>query len=167
MEILKQFGINPVLLVAQVINFLIILFLLKRFFYRPLLEVIKKREDVIKNGLESAEAGNTLLEKAREEEKKLLVKASEQAEKMIKNAKEESLEIKTNIEEKTNKRIEKMLSDAKIEIDRKSAETKKELSENILKVAITVLEKTLPQLLNKKEQEEILAKTAEKIGKRL
>ena len=55
MEIIKNFGVEPVLLVAQIINFLIILFILKKFLYKPVLDTLKKREDSIKEGLKQAE----------------------------------------------------------------------------------------------------------------
>ncbi|MBU2632677.1 F0F1 ATP synthase subunit B, partial [Patescibacteria group bacterium] len=48
MEIVKQFGLDPVLLVAQIVNFLILLFILKKLLYKPVLELLKKREDTIK-----------------------------------------------------------------------------------------------------------------------
>ena len=167
MEIFKQFGVNPVLLIAQIINFLIILYLLKKFFYKQILDVLKKREEEIKKGLQSAEEGNLLLQKAKEEEQKILSKASIQAEKIIKNAKEQSSELKKDLEEKTKERIEKMLLDANHEIERKTLETEKKLSDNILKIAISVLEKTIPSLLNKKEQDEIMKRAIQKISKRI
>jgi len=43
MDILNQFGIKPVLLAAQVVNFLALLFILKKFLYQPILKVLKTR----------------------------------------------------------------------------------------------------------------------------
>jgi F-type H+-transporting ATPase subunit b len=55
MEILKTFGFDPILLGAQIINFLIIFYLLKRFLYKPVLGMLKTREDKIKEGIKQAE----------------------------------------------------------------------------------------------------------------
>ena len=75
MEILKNLGFDPVMLAAQIVNFLIILYLLKRFLYKPILEMLKKREDSIKEGLKQAEEARITLEKTLQEEKKILSKA--------------------------------------------------------------------------------------------
>ena len=42
-------------LIAQIINFLILLFILKKFAYGPLMQVMKEREDKISSSLEAAD----------------------------------------------------------------------------------------------------------------
>ena len=77
MDFLKNLGFDPVMLGAQILNFLIIFFLLKRFLYKPVLDMIKKREDVIKEGLKQSEEAKLNLEKTLLEEKRILTKAQE------------------------------------------------------------------------------------------
>ena len=72
MEIVKEFGLNPYLLAAQIVNFLIILYILKKLLYKSVLDMLKKRSDSIKEGIKQAEEGRLTLEKALEEEKKIL-----------------------------------------------------------------------------------------------
>src|SRR3989344_4208301 len=91
MEFLQTLGFDPIMLGAQILNFLIILYLLKRFLYKPVLDIVKKRENKITQGLKDAEDAQKALDKALEEEKKILSKASENAKKIIENAKEEAL----------------------------------------------------------------------------
>ena len=62
MEIINNFGLDPLLLGAQIVNFLIIFFILKRFAYKPVLDILKKREDSIKEGLRQAEEGKKILD---------------------------------------------------------------------------------------------------------
>ena len=61
---MEAFGIQPLLLAAQIVNFLILAYILKRFLYKPVLEVLKKREKKIKDGLQAAEEGQAFLDKA-------------------------------------------------------------------------------------------------------
>ena len=44
-DLLKQFGIEPTLLIAQIINFSILLFVLTKFLYKPILKAIDKVAD--------------------------------------------------------------------------------------------------------------------------
>ena len=73
MEFIKDLGFNPLLLGGQIVNFLIIYFLLKRFAYKPILGLLKKREEDIKTGIKNAEEGKLVLEKALLDEKRILL----------------------------------------------------------------------------------------------
>src|ERR1035437_2709692 len=104
MEILKNFGFDPILLVAQIVNFLIILFLLKKFLYKPVLDMLKKRKDDIEKGVKDAEEGRLTLEKALEEEKKILRIAQEQSKKIIDDAGNQAIAIAQDIEQNSRRK---------------------------------------------------------------
>ena len=55
MDILSQFGVKPILLAAQVVNFLILLFILKKFLYGPILKVLSERRKKIEDSLKNVE----------------------------------------------------------------------------------------------------------------
>ncbi len=93
MDILSQFGVNPLLLAAQVVNFLILLFVLKKFLYGPILKVLEKRKLTIEQSLKHAEEIEQKLVAISEEEEKRLIKASQEGEKIIKQASESSVAI--------------------------------------------------------------------------
>src|SRR3989344_6794797 len=89
MEILKQFGIDPLLLAAQVVNFLILLFILKKFLYKPVLKVLDERKVRIETSLKNAEEIEKRLILTEEEKEKILAKASIEAQKMLDQTKKE------------------------------------------------------------------------------
>jgi F-type H+-transporting ATPase subunit b len=163
MEILKNFGLNPVLLGAQIVNFLIIMYLLKRFLYKPVLDVLKKRQTTIKDGLKQAEDARIKLEKVVIEEKNILRQAQLQSKKILEDAKEESLEITRQMNSDAKKQTEKLLSDAKEQIARESIETEKRLAVNTSKLAVVFLKKALTEFFSSKEQEEVIANALKKI----
>src|SRR5437870_10658982 len=55
MEILKNFGFEPILFIAQIVNFVIIYLILKKFLYKPVLKLLKDRKQTIAGGLKQAE----------------------------------------------------------------------------------------------------------------
>ena len=79
MEALANLGINGKLLLAQAINFLVLLYILKRFAYKPMLEFLEKRTARIEKGLKDAEAAQAKLKEIESEEKKVLGKARQEA----------------------------------------------------------------------------------------
>ncbi len=165
MEIVKNFGLNPILLGAQVINFLIVLFILKKVLYKPVLEVLKKRQFTIREGLKQAEDARIKLEKVVIEEKNILRNAQLQSKKIIEDAKLESVEITRQMNIEAKKQTEKLLNDTKEQIVRESIETEKRLALSTSKLAVTFLEKTLKEFFSSKEQKEVISNALKKIKK--
>jgi F-type H+-transporting ATPase subunit b len=165
MEILKTFGVDPILLVAQIINFLIIFFLLKRFLYKPVLGMLKKREDKIKEGIKQAEEARVTLEKTLEQEKKIFAKAHDEAKALILDAKNQALEVSREVEENTKKQVEKILIDARTQIEQDTKRMEQELAEKVSGLAKDMLEKSLQGVIGEKEQKQILNKALKNIKK--
>ncbi|HUD04867.1 MAG TPA: F0F1 ATP synthase subunit B [Patescibacteria group bacterium] len=163
MEILKTFGVDPILLGAQIINFLIIFYLLKRFLYKPVLGMLKKREDKIKEGMKQAEEARITLEKTLEEEKKIFAKAHDEAKALIVDAKMQALEVSKEIEDNTKRQAEKILLDARAQIEQDTKRMEIELGEKISVLAKEMLEKSLQGVIGEKEQQQIVAKAVKNI----
>lgn len=164
MEIIKNFGVNPILLAAQIINFLIIFFLLKKFLYKPVLELLKKRQTMIQQGIRQAEESRLKLEKVVIEEKNILRQAQLQAKKVIEEARQESIELTLQMNATAKKQTEEMLKDAKDQIARESALAEKKLALNTSKIAISFLEKALADVFSAKEQKEVVSNALRKIS---
>ena len=139
MDILKNFGLNPVLFGAQIVNFLIIFFILKKFLYKPILDVLKKRQTTIGESLKQAEETRLKLEKVVVEEKNILKNAQLQSKKIIEDARLESVEITKQMNEEAIKQNEKILSGAKEQITRDYAEAEKKLALSTSKLAVDLL----------------------------
>ena len=165
MEIIKNFGVDPILLGAQVINFLIIFFILKKFLYKPVLDVLKKRQITIKDGLKQAEDARIKLEKVVIDEKNILRQAQLQSKKIIEDAKYESIKTSKRMNDDAKKQTEKILKDAKDQITRESHEAEKRLAINTTNIAVSILEKALSDFFSTREQKEIVSNALRKIKK--
>ena len=165
MNILKDFGVSPILLTAQIVNFLIILFVLKRFMYKPVLNMLKKREDEIKKGLKNSEEAQKKLEDASEKETLILQKAHEKAEKIVNDAKLEAVEAKNKIEENAKKESERMINEAHLAIEQETKEAEERLTKKIGGIAVTLLEASLKGIFGEKEQKTILKKATAHLEK--
>lgn len=165
MEILKNFGFDPVMLVAQIVNFLIIFYLLKRFLYKPVFEMLKKRQDTIADSLKRAEEIKVTLENTVEEEKKILLKAQSEGKKIIDDARLQASQAAKEIEENTKKQTEKMILEAKQQIEYESKEIERQISEKVSMLASDMLTKSLEGIFNAKEQKQILDRSLKQIKK--
>ncbi len=165
MEILHTFGLDWKLVAAQIVNFLIIFYVLKRYLYPPLFKVFKKREELVKDSINKADENEKLLEKSKIQEKEIIKKAKATADDVIKEARERSDDILKKAEEETKLKSDKMLKDARDQIALETAEAKKELNTYVLKLSVQILEKSLSNVLTEKEQSEIVAKAMKEIQK--
>jgi F-type H+-transporting ATPase subunit b len=90
MELITKLGIDPTLLIAQVINFLVLFFILKKLIYKPLLNLFDKRKKMIEKNVEDTKKIEERLEKLEEERKTILSDASKEAMTIVESAKKEA-----------------------------------------------------------------------------
>lgn len=89
---MEGLGINLGYLISQIVNFVLLLIILRMFLYKPIVGMLDRRREKIKNDLQEAEQARSQaetakqeyekqLEEAREERRSILAQATEQAEK--------------------------------------------------------------------------------------
>lgn len=83
MDFLKDFGVNPLLLAAQVVNFLILLFILNKLLYKPILKVLNDRKKKIEDSLKNAEEIEKRLEDSNKKIDQMMTKAAEEIQEMM------------------------------------------------------------------------------------
>lgn len=156
MEILHDFGFDPKLFAAQIVNFLLILFVMRRFFYKPILEMLHKRQKSIEEGVIKAQEAEKLFEKAAEKEKVILKKAQDEAKKMITEVKEQRNIMLKEAEIDAKKQAETIMKEARDQITYEAKETEKRLAKHIAELSVNILQKSLVGVFSKKEQDIIL-----------
>jgi len=88
MEILfHELGISGYMLLAQIINFLLLLFILRRFLYVPLMEFMDKRKGIIEEGLQNADKAKEELSKIHKIKEEKITEARREADKIIEKSK--------------------------------------------------------------------------------
>lgn len=167
MEILHTFGIDWVLLVAQFINFGIILFILKKFLYKPVMGMLKTRREEIQKGIHDAEKARVLLEEANEKERKLLKNAQAEAKKILDETKKQADTLLRETKEETRRESERMISDAKKQIEYETKQAEKRLAGHITDLARVMLAKSLPDLIGEDEKSTVIKVAAKKLKERV
>jgi F-type H+-transporting ATPase subunit b len=84
--ILRTFGVSWWLFLSQCISFAIVCFVLQKFAYKPILDVLEERRQKIAEGLANAERIKVQLAEAQKTSNELIAKANGEAQKMIEEA---------------------------------------------------------------------------------
>lgn len=163
MEILTNFGIQPVLLLAQIVNFLIILFILKKFFYKPITNALDQRRQKIAESLANAQLIEKRLTETEENSTKILEEARSVAQSVISEAKKESQRISDQTNLDARKTIEEALTSAKSQIEKQKDEMKKEIEHETLILVAHVVKKVLGRSLKQDERQQLTTKSITEI----
>jgi F-type H+-transporting ATPase subunit b len=163
MEILNNFGFEPILFLAQIVNFLIIFWVLKRFMYKPVLKLLDERREKIELGLKHAEEAERKLAESIQKEEEILKKAQSEAKKMLDEARNAREKMLKDAEEDTKKQVAKLLMEARALISEETTQASKKLEGQVSKLAIDFLNKSTKGLFGEKEQEIIMKNALKKM----
>lgn len=109
LEILSSVGFNWHVALANFVNFLIILFLLNKFFFSKLGKVIDERHEVIERGLSQASDAEKKLAQAHDEGKAVVAQAKKDGHALVVAAEEQAKSLASEIEDKAQKEADARL----------------------------------------------------------
>lgn len=155
MEIISTLGIDVKLIIAQVVSFLILFFILKKLVYKPVLSLLERRRQMIEKSVEDSRKIEDRLIALEEEKGKVLSEASGKAMAVIEKAKKEAEEERQKTLAAAKKEIsslaERYRAQLKIEKDQISGELKAEMADLIVNSCGKILRKEF----NKEDQKRL------------
>ncbi len=148
------------LFIWQVLIFVGLIFLLKKFAWKPILDAVNDREDGIKNALLSAENARKEMANLQADNQRILQEARMERDAMLKDARE--IKEKMIADSKTEAQAQgaKMIEQAKISIAAEKNAAIAELKSQVSNLSIAIAEKLLREELSNKDAQ---AKLVEKM----
>jgi F-type H+-transporting ATPase subunit b len=137
--LLEQLGINWKLFLSQAVNFFILFGVLTFFVYKPLLNVIKKRQGIIKEGLEKAEEANVRLKEIDSIAKEKIKEADQKSIGIIKDTQEQAKKMADDLQKQAEEKQKKAMELIKQNALRAQEEANKQILEkagDLIKKAI-------------------------------
>ena len=154
----ETFGWNVWLFLSQVISFVIVALLLKRFAYKPIMAVLEERRQRIAEGLLNAEKIRQQLAEAEQRYQETLAKGNAEAQKMIDEARASAGVIAERKQQEAIAAAEQILAKAReatmLEHEREMARLKRELGRLVVETTAKVTGKVLTPEDQKRLQEE-------------
>ncbi|OGI29281.1 MAG: ATP synthase F0 subunit B [Candidatus Moranbacteria bacterium RIFOXYA12_FULL_44_15] len=142
-ELVKTFHIEANLLAAQIVNFVIVLLVLYKFAYGPILKTLNDRTKKIEKGLKDAEESQKKLQEITQKEKEVMTDAKKEAQTIIKKSEEEAKKNAEMIVAEAKNKTDKAIADAKNLIEQEKgkmlAEVKSEVAELVAAAAAKIL----------------------------
>ena len=156
MELLENLGINGKMLLAQIVNFFILLYVLKRFAYGPILKMLEERSEKIEKGISDSEKAQKKLTEIEEKERKVLAKAKIEAQGIIAKSEEVAERNKKEILEDARIKAEKIMTDTESKIDEERGRMLGEVKKEVAELVMLATEKIVGEKANNEKDREII-----------
>jgi F-type H+-transporting ATPase subunit b len=162
-EAFEALGINLPQLIAQIVNFTILLIVLRLVLYKPILKMLDDRKQRIAEGLNAAEIARAEAAKAQANIEAQLEQARKEGQDVVANAQQIAARIQADAREQAARDREAALERARVEInlerDRAIAELRNEFAELTVSAAERVINQSLDRQAHSRVIDEVMAES--------
>jgi F-type H+-transporting ATPase subunit b len=143
-------------MIFQLVIFLILLALLKKFAWKPLMGIMKQREEHISNEINAAEASSLEAKKLLEEQRALLKEARSEAQVLIENAKKQGDVQRDEIITIARTEAERIKESAKLEIEQQKEKAVAAIREQVASLSVLIASKVIEKEITAANQDQLI-----------
>jgi len=151
-------------MIWAIINFLVLVAILNKFLYKPLLGMLEARKQQIKNQLAEAEAARDEAARIKEEYTKEMQNARQEAQEIISKATRLAEESKAGIIQEARDEAARLMKKAQAEISLEKEKAKAELRNEVATLAVMAAGKILERTLEPQDHEKMIREFVQEVG---
>ncbi|MEX0330228.1 MAG: F0F1 ATP synthase subunit B [Puniceicoccaceae bacterium] len=144
---LGGFGLDGKLILAQMVNFVVVAFLLWRFAFKPVMATLDERQNKIAEGLQFAEEAKTQLAETEKRQAEVLREANTKAQEILHEARDKARELEDRLKAETSTQIDEMRKRAEesneLERQKMLTEVRQEIARLVVMTSGKVLQREL------------------------
>jgi F-type H+-transporting ATPase subunit b len=164
-ELIKTFHIDWKLLIAQGVNFLIVLTVLYFFALKPLMKIMHERAKKIEESLKNADLIETNLKNSEEEKQKKINEGRRAAQTIISDSEKSAEDLRRQKIDKTKAEVEKIIKDAKAEIEQERLKMVHGVKSELGDLVLLASNKLTGATLDEKKHHDLIEKVIEELKK--
>ena len=153
-------------LIIQAVNFILLLIVLHRFLYKPLLAKMEERSGAIKRSLDEAQAARAEAARQQDENAARMKAAYTEAASIREQALKEAAEEQRRLVEGARAESQRMIEAAKAQMDADVRRAREELRREVGDLAVAVAEKLIRKSLHDEDHRRIVDEAIANIGRR-
>lgn len=151
-------------MVVMLVFFLLLLVLLRKFAWGPLMGVMEEREKYVANEIEVAEKNRREAEEAAAEATKQLNQTREEAQKMIEDARETAVEQEKNIVAVARQEADRLKTAAQADIENEKEKAVQALQDKVASLSVLIASKVIEKEINAQDQEQLINEFIKEVG---
>ena len=141
------------------ITFLVLLFILRKFAWKPILGAVSEREEGIKEALASAEKARQEMENLQADNERILKEARAEREAMLKEARELKNKMIDDAKAEAQQEASKLVAQAQAAIEAEKKAAVADLKSQVAEISISIAETVLKEELSNKTKQEKLVES--------
>ncbi|MGM9988843.1 MAG: F0F1 ATP synthase subunit B [Bacillaceae bacterium] len=146
------FSLNIGDILVQLLVFIVLLILLKKYAFKPLMGIMDARAEHISNEIDSAEKSNVEAKRLVEEQRELLKTARMEAQQMLDNAKKQADETKDGIIREAKAEGERLKEAATVEIQKEKEQAVAAIQSQVASLSVLIASKVIEKELKEEDQ---------------
>ncbi len=149
--VIGTFGLRTDLFIAQLVNFLLVLLVLWKFAYKPILRALHEREDKIAQSVKNAEAIGQKLAQAQKEKEDILRAARQEADAFTTKALTDTEIRKVEMVEAAKKEVERVIAKGKEQLDAERQAMMMAMRKDVVEIAVAAATKIVASQIDEKK----------------
>ena len=158
---------DPGLYIWTIVTFLVLLGLLARFAWRPLLDALEQRQQVIRKSLDDARQARQELEQVKTEAARLLSEARVEAGEIVSKTRSEAARFAEEMKVKARTDADALVKRAEREIEMQTARAMENIRRETVELSVAIASKILRRDVSKEDNERLLNDTLKEMQSRL
>lgn len=151
-----MFDINPGLIIWTIVTFVLLVAVLSKYAWKPMLQALHEREDKIRSALEQAEKARAEAAELLKQNERNMARAEEEYQKAIREGRAFAEKLKEEIVSKAKQQAQRELQMAKEEIQRDIDAAKQQLRSEVADLAIKAAEKILDETIDQQKHKKLI-----------
>jgi F-type H+-transporting ATPase subunit b len=158
---------DPGLYIWTIVTFLVLVGLLARFAWRPLLEALEKRELAIKQSLDDARQAKEELKKVQAESERILAEARAQAGEIVSRTRSDAARFADEMKQKARTDADALVKHAERQIEMQTARAMETIRRETVDLSVEIASKILRRSISKEDNERLIDETLKEMQSRL
>ena len=158
---------DPGLYIWTIVTFLVLLALLARFAWRPLLDALEQRQEVIRKSLDDARLAREELAQVKTEASRLLAEARTEAAEIVSRTRSETARFADEMKAKARTDADALVKRAEREIEMQAARVIENIRRETVELSVAIASKILRRDVSKEDNERLMQDTLKEMQSRL
>jgi F-type H+-transporting ATPase subunit b len=151
--------LDPGLYIWTILVFLILLGLLGRFAWKPLLEALENRQESIRRSLDDAAKAKQELERLQVESQQILAAARAEAETIVARTREDANRLRDDMRQKAQQEAANIVKNAQRQIEFETARALQQIRHEAVDLSVAIASKLLQRNVSKEDNERLIEDT--------
>jgi F-type H+-transporting ATPase subunit b len=150
---------DPGLYIWTILTFLILLGLLAKFAWRPLLEALERRQDTIRKSLDDARQAKQELERLNVEAQRILAQARSEAEAIVTRTRDDAARLREELRQKAQQEAGGIVRNAEQQIALETARALQQIRNEAVDLSVAIASKLLQRNVSREDNERLIDET--------